>query len=170
AFLRDEDDERQSRPLRAQIRHLVRGLRLRFAFCDHRLLFCGNVRLRISQRLLSCNAVCRDQAGAGSSAISRPRAASAVATIWRGLSPAVSYCPFGESCSRNRSGSTIGRILRPLSSCPVIARCCSTWLPTPPIEPSSIVITTSCARTSRLIRSVSSGLAKRASATVVDSP
>ena len=40
-------------------------------------------------------------------------AANAVATMWRALSPAVSYCPFGESCSRNTSGSTIGRIFSP---------------------------------------------------------
>ncbi len=53
---------------------------------------------------------------AGNSAISRPSADSAVATMWRALSPAASYCAFGESCSRNTSGRTIGRILRPLSS------------------------------------------------------
>ena len=56
------------------------------------------------------------QARAGNSAISRPSADSAVATMWRALSPAASYCAFGESCSRNTSGRTIGRILRPLSS------------------------------------------------------
>src|SRR5205814_8093256 len=55
-------------------------------------------------------------ARAGNSAISRPSADSAVATMWRALSPAASYCAFGESCSRNTSGRTIGRILRPLSS------------------------------------------------------
>src|SRR5215472_4876530 len=110
------------------------------------------------------------QARAGWLAMSRPSAASAVATMWRAASPAVSYCAFGESWSRNRSGSTIVRIFSPWSSWPLVARCCRTKLPNPPIAPSSIVTTTSCSRTSRLIRSVSSGLAKRASATVVDNP
>ncbi len=47
---------------------------------------------------------------------------------------------------------------------------CKTWLPKPPTAPSSTVTRTSCSRASRRISSSSSGLAKRASATVADSP
>ena len=84
--------------------------------------------------------------------------------------PACSYWRAGEAWSMKRSGRTIGRTFRPWSSKPVVARCCSTWLAKPPTAPSSIVISTSCSRASRRIRSVSSGLAKRASATVVLRP
>src|SRR4051794_9005576 len=62
---------------------------------------------------------CSCYARAGCSAVSRPRAASAVATMCLALSPATSYCAPWESCSMNTSGSTIGRIFRPWSSCPV---------------------------------------------------
>src|SRR5215472_18619087 len=138
-------------------------LRLRPAFCQ--ALF--------DKELVgapSCRHRSEGQARAGCAAISRPSADRAIATIWRALSPACSYCACGESWSRKTSGNTIVRILSPWSSNPFIARCCNTWLPKPPIAPSSTVITTSCSRTRRLTRSLSSGLAKRASATVVDRP
>ena len=101
----------------------------------------------------------------------RPRAASAALTICGAFSPASSYCFFGFSWSMKRSGSahaagSSGRGRAGRAS----ARCCSTKLPKPPTEPSSMVISTSCSRASRSTSAVSSGLAKRASATVVDRP
>src|SRR3954462_4088927 len=136
AFLRDEDDKGQPCAFRAQIRHLVGGLPLRLALGGDRPSFCCELRQRRSQRLVLRHVSLGDQARAGNSAISRPSAPNAVATIWPAFNPAVSYCAFGESCSRNTSGSTIVRIFMPLSSCPVIARWCNTNDPKPPIEPS----------------------------------
>ena len=54
----------------------------------------------------------------------------------------------------------------PCPTSPSCARKCITWAPKPPAAPSSMVISTSCSRARRRIRSVSSGLAKRASAMV----
>ena len=47
-----------------------------------------------------------------------PSAASAVATMWRTSRPASSYWRAGVSCSTKRSGNTIGRIFKPVSSAP----------------------------------------------------
>src|SRR5262249_32873041 len=138
-------------------------LRLRPAFCQ--ALF--------DEELVgapSCRHRSEGQARAGCAAISRPSADRAIATMWRALSPAWSYCACGESWSRKTSGNTIVRLLRAWSNTPVSVNGGRLWLVKPPIARSSTVIATSCSRTRRLIRSVSSGLANRASATVVDSP
>src|SRR6266446_754075 len=139
---------------------------------DQRLRLCPALGEALLDEELIGPSLCRQslrrQARAGCWAISRPSAAKAIATMWRALSPAWSYCACGESWSRKTSGSAIVRIFSPWSSRPFIARWCSTWLPNPPTAPSSIVIITSCSRARRWTRSVSSGLAKRASATVVD--
>ena len=109
----------------------------------------------------------------GARRCARPRARRArSATMWRALRPGLRrIAASGASWSMKRSGSTIGRIFRPLieqarHAPGAAARGCAK----PPIAPSSIVISTSCSRASRSIRSVSSGLAKRASATVVREP
>ena len=59
------------------------------------------------------------------------------------LSPATSYMSRGPAWSMKMSGSTIERNLSPLSKTPSSARSCATWLPKPPIAPSSIVISAS---------------------------
>ena len=60
-----------------------------------------------------CRHLSRNQARAGCAAISRPSADSAIATMWRALRPAWSYCACGESWSRNTSVNTIVRIFSP---------------------------------------------------------
>ncbi|MNX91322.1 hypothetical protein D3C86_1233970 [compost metagenome] len=60
--------------------------------------------------------------------------------------------------------------MRPPSSAPFSASSCRTKAPKPPMAPSSTVIRHSCSRARRRIMSASSGLAKRASATVAETP
>src|SRR5216683_2970529 len=55
----------------------------------------------------------KSQARAGCWAISRPSADKAIATMWRALSSAWSYCACGESWSKKTSGNAIVRILSP---------------------------------------------------------
>src|SRR5262245_16790403 len=101
---------------------------------------------------------------------SRPSASNTLATMPLASSPALAYIAAGQCWSMNTSGNTMQRTLRPLSKTPCSASVCRTCEPKPPIEPSSTVTSTSCSRASRRMRSTSSGLAKRASATVVVSP
>jgi len=61
----------------------------------------------------SCRYRSDGQARAGCAAISRPSADKAIATMWRALRPAWSYCACGESWSRKTSGKTIVRIFSP---------------------------------------------------------
>ena len=65
-------------------------------------------------------------------------------------------------------------MLRTLKPAARARRCsasnCITCAPKPPMAPSSIVMSNSCSRASRRIELASSGLAKRASATVVEMP
>ncbi len=101
---------------------------------------------------------------------SRPSASNTFLTMPLASSPALAYIAFGESWSMKMSGSTIERIFRALSSAPLSDSVWKTWAAKPPIAPSSIVISTSCSLARRSTISVSSGLAKRASATVVERP
>src|SRR4029079_9975515 len=93
-----------------------------------------------------------------------------VSTICGALSRASSYCFSGLSCSWKRSGNRMVRILRPASTSPSSLASVSTCAPKPPIEASSTVAATSCVVSRRRIISLSSGLAKRRSATVADRP
>ena len=85
-------------------------------------------------------------------------------------SRASSYCFSGLSCSWKRSGSRMVRIFRPPSTSPSSLASVSTCAPSPPIDASSTVTATSCVVSSLRISALSSGLAKRRSATVVDRP
>ena len=55
------------------------------------------------------------------------------------------------------SGKTMERYFIPRSKTPSSAKSCATWLPKPPIAPSSTVISASCSRASRKISSRSKG-------------
>src|SRR5271165_2056771 len=101
---------------------------------------------------------------------SRLSASNTLATTLFASSLALAYMAAGSSCSWNRSGKTIERARSAPSSRPCSRRRCMTCEPNPPIDPSSIVISASCSSASLRIRSMSSGLAKRASATVVERP
>ena len=65
---------------------------------------------------------------------SLPSASNTLATMPLASRPARAYIAFGESWSRNTSGSTIARIRRPPSSMPCSASVCITWEPKPPID------------------------------------
>ena len=84
--------------------------------------------------------------------------------------PASAYIAFGLLCSMKRSGSVSVLTFRPRSRRPSRARACSRSAPNPPVDPSSMVMSTSWFCASLRSRSISRGLAKRASATVVDKP
>src|SRR6478736_48615 len=88
---------------------------------------------------------------------------STVSTMCGALSRASSYCLSGLSCSWKRSGRRIVRILSPASSRPSSLASVSTCAPSPPIDASSTVTTTSCVVISFRINSLSRGLAKRRS-------
>jgi len=106
----------------------------------------------------------------GSSVSTRKRARYQIVrtsrTMCGALSPASSYCFGWLLWSIGRSGSVIGRNFSPPSSMPRHARCCITSEQNPPAAPSSTITSAACSRASRSTSATSSGLAKRASATV----
>ena len=87
-----------------------------------------------------------------------------------GVEPGLGVHRLRLPCSMKMSGKTIERTSTPPSRRPCSGNVCSTCEPKPPIDPSSIVIRTSCSSARLKISSTSSGLAKRASATVVERP
>src|ERR1700744_2456053 len=97
-------------------------------------------------RLFQVRPECQDRPQASltvSVLTSLPSVSNTLATMPLASSPARAYIAFGESWSRNTSGSTIARILRPPSTIPCSASVCITCEPKPPIEPSSMVSSTS---------------------------
>src|SRR3984885_12462224 len=99
-----------------------------------------------------------------------PSVAIALATMPFASSPAAAYMRSGLSWSWNLSGSVIVRTFSPCSSAPASLSKVSTCAPKPPAAPSSMVMRSLCVAASLRMSSRSRGLAKRASATVVDSP
>src|SRR4029079_2503252 len=121
------------------------------------------------RRARSCRIAISD--GCNSGACFAPKTSNTFATIPFVSRPAFAYMAGGESWSMNTSGRIMLRTLKFVrSSAPDSAKYCMTCAPKPPIAPSSTVTSSSCSRARRRTRSVSSGLAKRASATVVDMP
>jgi hypothetical protein len=101
---------------------------------------------------------------------SPPIASMALLRISFEVNLASIYCSSGEACAKNRSGIYIGLTLSPLSRRPNSAKYVRTCEPKPPMDPSSIVIKTSCSLASLKIRSISKGFANLASATVLERP
>src|SRR5688572_18909659 len=97
-------------------------------------------------------------------------ALSTVSTMPSASSPASAYCLSGLSWSWKRSGRRMVRSFRPESIRPSSLAKVRTWAPRPPTAASSTVTQTSWVVASRRISASSSGLAKRRSATVVESP
>ena len=75
-----------------------------------------------------------------------PSTPSTFASMCSAFIAAAAYILAGLSWSMKVSGKTIERNLRPRSKTPSSARSWATWLPKPPIAPSSIVISASCSR------------------------
>ena len=93
-----------------------------------------------------------------------------VAAMSSAVRPASAYIASGAAWSMKRSGRVIVRTASVPSSKPSPAIHCSTIAPKPPTLPCSRVTSARCVSASRRISAWSSGLAKRASASVTLRP